>query len=70
MEVLKTEILRLGWMGENGGYSRTISSIEGYLAFGGLVWTVENAVKRLVWTKNVLSVFKKQKSEILKNVLM
>ena len=38
--------------------------------FGGLVWTVENAVKMQVWTKNFLSVFKKQKTEVFKNALV
>ena len=31
---------------------------------------VENAAKRLVWTKDVLSVFKKQKTEIFENALV
>ena len=38
--------------------------------FGGLVWTVENAAKTLVWTKNFLSVFKKQKTEVFENALV
>ena len=38
--------------------------------FGGQVWTVENAAKTLVWTKNFLSVFKKQKTEVFENALV
>ena len=38
--------------------------------FGGVVWTVENATKTLVWTKNFLSVFKKQKTEVFENALV
>ena len=38
--------------------------------FGGVVWTVENAAKTLVWTKNFLSVFKKQKTEVFENALV
>ena len=38
--------------------------------FGGQVWTVENATKTLVWTKNFLSVFKKQKTEVFENALV
>ena len=34
------------------------------------MWTVENAAKTLVWTKNVLSVFKKQKTEVFENALV
>ena len=41
-----------------------------YLAFGVQVRKVENAAKRLVWTKNVLSVFKKQKTEDFKSALV
>ena len=38
--------------------------------FGGQVWTVENAAKTLMWTKNFLSVFKKQKTEVFENALV
>ena len=38
--------------------------------FGGQVWTVENTAKTLVWTKNFLSVFKKQKTEVFENPLV
>ena len=38
--------------------------------FGGQVWTVENAAKTLVWTKNFLSVFKKQKTEVFESALV
>ena len=38
--------------------------------FGGQVWTVENAAKTLVWTKNFLSIFKKQKTEVSENALV
>ena len=38
--------------------------------FGGQVWTVENAAKTLVWTKNFLSVFKKQKTEVFEKALV
>ena len=38
--------------------------------FGDQVWTVENAAKTLVWTKNFLSVFKKQKTEVFENALV
>ena len=48
----------------NGG-SKTIN-LAGCLAFSGLVWTVENAAKRLVWTKNFLLVFKKQETEVFR----
>ena len=34
------------------------------------MWTVENATKTLVWTKNFLSVFKKQKTEVFENALV
>ena len=34
------------------------------------MWTVKNAAKTLVWTKNVLSVFKKQKTEVFENALV
>ena len=34
------------------------------------MWTVENAAKTLVWTKNFLSVFKKQKTEVFENALV
>ena len=38
--------------------------------FGGQLWTVENASKTPVWTKNFLSIFKKQKTEVFKNALV
>ena len=34
------------------------------------MWTVENATKTLVWTKNFLSVLKKQKTEVFENALV
>ena len=34
------------------------------------MWTVENAAKTLVWTKNFLSVFKTQKTEVFENALV
>ena len=34
------------------------------------MWTVKNATKTLVWTKNFLSVFKKQKTEVFENALV
>ena len=36
----------------------------------GQVCAVENAAKTLVWTKNFLSVFKKQKTEVFENALV
>ena len=41
--------------------------MAGYLAFSGLVWRVENVSNSLAWTENVLSVFKKKKTEVLEN---
>ena len=34
------------------------------------MWTVENAAKTLVWMKNFLSVFKKQKTDVFGNALV
>ena len=41
----------------------------GYLAFAGLVLMVENAAKTHVLMKNFLSVFKKQKTEVLERAI-
>ena len=78
----KTEVQRLCVDGRKRRFSKTITSLA--LAcpsqkhkmdvllsvFGGQVWTVENAAKMLVWTKNFLSVFKKQKTEVFENALV
>ena len=72
------------WTGENGGFRKRfvtgigmsqfhlcVTKTDVFLSiFGGQVWTVENAAKTLVWTKNVLSVFKKQKTEVFENALV
>ena len=59
-EVFENDFLRV----EN------IINMAGYRVFGGLVWTVENATRTLVWAKNVSSVFKKQKTELFENTLV
>ena len=70
------------WTGENGGFRKRLrhwhwhvpvkkNKTDVFLSvFGGVVWTVENATKTLVWTKNFLSVFKKQKTEVFENALV
>ena len=70
------------WTGENGGFRKRLrfwhwhvpvkkNKTDVFLSvFGGQVWTVENAAKTLVWTKNFLSVFKKQKTEVFENALV
>ena len=53
------------------GMSQLKNKTDVFLSvFGGQVWTVENAAKTLVWTKNFLSVFKKQKTEVFENALV
>ena len=65
---LKTEVQRLCVDGRKRRFSKTITGIAGismsqlkkqngcflirFSVFGGQVWTVENATKTLVWTKN------------------
>ena len=71
------------WTGKNGGFRKkrlhywhwhvpVKNKTDLFLSvFGGQVWTVENAAKTLVWTKNFLiSVFKKQKTEVFENALV
>ena len=62
MDVQKKTIMSLG-------VKKTIN-LAGYLAFSGLVWTVENPAKRLVWTENVLSVFKLHKMEVILRMVL
>ena len=76
------EVQRLCVDGRKRRFSKTITSLalacSSYKnktgvflsVFGGQVWTVENAAKTLVWTKNFLSVFKKQKTEVFENPLV
>ena len=78
----KTEVQRLCVDGWKRRFSKTITSLtlacpsyknktDVFLSvFGGQVWTVENAAKTLVCTKNFLSVFKKQKTEVFENALV
>ena len=56
--------------GKRLGHLRVKNNMAGYLTFGGLAWTVKNAAKTLVWTKSFLSVFNKQKTEVVENVLV
>ena len=70
------------WTGENGSFRKRLrywhwhvpvkkNKTDVFLSvFGSLVWTVENAAKTLVWSKNFLSVFKKQKTEVFENALV
>ena len=70
------------WTGEKGGFRKRLRHWPWHVpvkknqkdvflsVFGGQVWTVENAAKTLVWTKNFLSVFKKQKTEVFENALV
>ena len=52
-------------------WQNLVTKMDVFLSvFGGQVWTVENAAKTLVWTKNFLSVFKKQKTEVFENALV
>ena len=78
----KTEVQRLCVDARKRRFSKTIyvngigmpqlkNKTDVFLCvFGGQVWTVENAAKTLVWTKNFLSVFKKQKTEVYENALV
>ena len=78
MKVKQREVLRLVWTSENRGFRKRLRQLQvknnqfGWicLAFGGLMWTVENAAKRLKWTKNVLSLLKKEKKEGFENALV
>ena len=79
---VKTEVQRLCVDRRKRRFSKTITSLalacpskesktDVFLSvFGGVVWMVENATKTLVWTKNFLSVFKKQKTEVFENALV
>ena len=71
------------WTGENGGFRKRLRHWQWHVpvkktkrlfsyAFSVVKsrWTVENAAKTLVWTKNFLSVFKKQKTEVFENALV
>ena len=40
------------------------------IRFRGLVWTVENAMKTLVWMQIFLCVFDKMKTEVFENALV
>ena len=65
----KTEVQPLCVDGRKRRFSKTKTDV--FLSvFGGQVWTVENAAKTLVWTKNFVSVFKKQKTEVFENALV
>ena len=77
-----SKTLSRAWTGENGGFRKRLrhwhwhvlvkkNKTDVFLSvFGGQVWTVENAAKTLVWTKNFLFIFKKQKTEVFENALV
>ena len=69
---LKTEIV---WTGENEGFRKRLrhwhvpfkKTTDVFLSvFGGQVWTVENAAKTVVWTKNFSIRFQETKRRFSK----
>ena len=69
-ERAKTEVFENDYV-TGIGLSQLKNKTDVFLSvFGGQVWTVENAAKTLVWMKNFLSVFKKQKTVVFENSLV